>query len=103
MAHIKEKAAEGKVSHPLPPAKLDKPAAPSTPYAPTTPTNNDTLPAVTRVLQEHGPMQITQDGLQVAQIQHTTSGQRLEIPWEDRFRYRDTGEWMLGWRVTQHH
>ncbi len=58
VVRIKEAAVVGSVSHPVPPAKLDKPAALITPIAPTAPPSHSTVvPSVTGVLREPPPFQ----------------------------------------------
>ena len=55
MARTQEEAAKGKVSHPEPPALLDKPAAPLTPPAPIAPSNSNVTPVVTEESQNRVP------------------------------------------------
>ncbi|KAI0281900.1 hypothetical protein BC826DRAFT_1067393 [Russula brevipes] len=55
MVRSPEKAAVGPVSCTMPPALLDKPAAPITPSAPTPPSHSTVIPTVTRDLWDTNP------------------------------------------------
>jgi len=98
VVRIQEAAAEGSASRPVPPALLDKPAAPPTPLAPTDtrsawskrpgPSNSNPIPAVTGELQDP-------KFPNTVMLQHVTTGTRRRIRMEELDFFLGTELWKV--------